>query len=146
MWIFIEVGSFRRYNNPINFLFLNNLICLWFRFFDGRLILIFFVDSYTLSLILYFNGFFLCLLAVVACVSCDFAISVWMKFYTSSMQLAINFAMALAILLQVESADKLMRLKFIFGLYLFVTKNSEILIIAEILALAANFSIGSNCT
>lgn len=146
MWIFIEVGSFRRYNNPINFLFLNNLICLWFRFFDGRLILIFFVDSYTLSLILYFNGFFLCLLAVVACVSCDLAISVWMKFYTSSMQLAINFAMALAIFLQVESADKLMGLKFIFGLYLFVTKNSEILIIAEILALAANFSIGSNCT
>lgn len=60
------------------------------------------------------------------------------------MQLAINLAMVLTILLQIKLIDKLIESKLILELYSFAAKNGKILIVAEILALAANFFIDSN--
>lgn len=62
------------------------------------------------------------------------------------MQPTINLAVALAILLQVELTDKLMRSKLILGLYLFIAKNGGILVVVKTLVLAANFLISSNWT
>lgn len=62
------------------------------------------------------------------------------------MQPTINLAVALAILLQVELTDKLMRSKLILGLYPFIAKNGGILVVVKTLVLAANFLISSNWT
>ena len=102
---------------------------------------IFFVESQTLSFILYFELGFQCLLAFFICVYYHLAISARMNSHISCIQSEIDLACAFAMRSHVEEAMRSIGSKLICGTYFCDTRNDGSFVVSEVFALLENSTI-----
>lgn len=140
------VGKSNQYDIPTNSLTLQRSIILWSSYFDGFLVLIFFVESYIILLTWYPEVFFWYLFAAVTMAFCNLVILVHVKFYTSCIRLDRDLAWLFANHSQVEEPDKSTSSKLMQGTKPLLARNRGIFIDTDVLKLLANSAIGRSCT